>query len=226
MKQQKLSEPIEKALAEDIAEGNFNPGDMLPSERELMERFAVGRPSIREALFSLSKRGLIEVGSGRRPRVLEPSFDVVTHELDLIVRQVLNKQSNVANLMELRRVIERALARKLAVEITDAQIEILGAKLQANRDALPDLELFWTTDSDFHASIAAECGNPIFPVIVNALLNWLIIQRRVTLSQPGRPEMALKFHEQIFDAIARHDPDAAEERMNAHLLSVETGVPT
>ena len=224
MKQQKLYEQVEQVLSDEIAEGIYKPGDPLPAERELMERFEVGRPSIREALFSLSKRGLIEMGSGRRPRVLEPSFDTIIHELDVIVRQVLNNKSNIFHLMELRRILECALARKLAAEATQDQIQELQSKLDANEQALGHLGRFWKTDSEFHSTIARMNGNPVLPIIVDVILNWLIDNRRVTLSAPGSDMQAFSFHKKIFEAISSRDPDRAEKHMEDHLLNVEERV--
>lgn len=221
MKQQKLYEQVEQVLSEEIAEGIYKPGDALPPERELMERFDVGRPSIREALFSLSKRGLVEMGSGRRPRVLKPSFDTIIGELDVIVRQVLNDTSNIAHLMELRRILECALARKLASEVTDDEIVELKAKLDENQKALGSLHQFWATDSEFHSMIARMSGNPVLPTIVDVILSWLIENRRVTLSAPGSDKMAFKAHQKIFEGISTRNPDLAEESMKEHLLSVE-----
>jgi len=224
MKHQKLYQQVEAVLAEEIAEGIFKPGDPLPAERELMERFGVGRPSIREALFSLSKRGLIEVGSGRRPRVLEPGFEIVLSELDVIARQALRKSENVFHLMELRRILECALVRKLALEASDEQIKELKEKLDANEAALGNLQQFWRTDSEFHKAIARMSGNPVLPAIVEAVLTWLIDNRRVTLAMPGSAERALKHHQTIYNAISARLPDAADQAMAAHLISVEERV--
>lgn len=224
MKPQKLFEQVEEILSNEIAEGVFKPGDALPPERVLMERFEVGRPSIREALFSLSKRGLIEVGSGRRPRVLQPSFNTVLRELDLTVRQILNVKSNIFYLMELRRILECALARKIAADATEEQIEELRIKLTNNKNMLGHLDKFWKTDAEFHSTIARLSGNPLLPVIVDTILNWLIHNRRVTLSEPGRDKDAYNDHKRIFDGISQKDPDLAEEMMKQHLLNVEKRV--
>ncbi|WP_282610318.1 FCD domain-containing protein [Pelagibius sp. Alg239-R121] len=224
MKQIKLYEQVEETLAEEIANGVYQPGDALPTERELMERFDVGRPSVREALFSLSRRGLIEAGSGRRPRVLQPSFNVVLRELNLIVRQVLNSPENIVHLMEIRRLLESALARKAAVEATDTQIAELKSRLEANRQALGYLQKFWETDTAFHAAIARMSGNPITPTVIDAVLEWLIDNRRVTVSEVGSDERAYHQHKAIFEAIAARDPDKAEAAMEAHLLYVERQV--
>jgi DNA-binding FadR family transcriptional regulator len=224
MKHTKLYQQIEQALSEEIAEGIYKPGDTLPTERDLMERFGVGRPSIREALFSLSRRGLVELGSGRRPRVAEPSFDIVMGELDVLARQALRNSDNLFHLMELRRILECALVRKLALEISDKQINELHQRLEENEEALGDLIKFWRTDSEFHKTIARMNGNPLLPTLVDALLSWLIDNRKVTLSMPGSAERALKDHKAIFNAIRAHQPEAADMAMATHLISVEERV--
>ena len=224
MKPQKLYQQVEEILSEEIAEGVYKPGDALPPERDLMERFGVGRPSIREALFSLSKRGLIELGSGRRPRVVEPNFDIVLGEIDVLARQALRREDNLFHLMELRRILECALARKLALEATNEQISELKEKLDANEAALGDLKRFWRTDSEFHKAIARMNGNPLLPTIVEAVLTWLIDNGKVTLAMPGSAERALKDHKTIYNAISARQPDAADHAMAAHLISVEERV--
>ncbi len=224
MKPLKLYQQIEEALSEEIAEGTYKPGDAMPPERDLMERFGVGRPSIREALFSLSKRGLIELGSGRRPRVLEPNFDVVLGEIDVIARLALRRDDNLFHLMELRRILECALVRKLALEATEEQISELKEKLIENEAALGDLQKFWKTDSEFHKSIARMSGNPLLPTIVESVLTWLIDNRKVTLAMPGSADRALKDHTIIFNAISARQPDAADQAMANHLISVEERV--
>jgi DNA-binding FadR family transcriptional regulator len=222
--QTKLYEQIEEALATEIAHGIYKPGDFLPTERELMERFDVGRPSVREAIFSLARRGLVMAGSGRRPRVLEPSFDTVIGELNLIVRQVLQKPDNIFHLLEVRRFLECALARKAASEATDTQIAQLRNCLAANRDALGNMRRFWETDVNFHAYIARMSGNPILPVIVDTVLDWLINNRRITLTSENSDEVAYGHHDTIFQAIEARDPDRAEAAMENHLAVVERRV--
>ena len=69
IRRRKLYEEVMKGREEMIQDGQFGLGDFLPSERELMQHFGVGRPAVREALFALQRMGLVVVATGERPRV-------------------------------------------------------------------------------------------------------------------------------------------------------------
>ena len=71
----KLSEMVEEELEQMIRRGEFGEGGQLPSERELMAFFNVGRPSVREALAALKRKGLVQINNGERARVSRPSAD-------------------------------------------------------------------------------------------------------------------------------------------------------
>ena len=226
MQQTKLYEQVEAVLAEEIAAGVYAPGDALPAERELMERFSVGRPSIREALFSLAKRGMIQAGSGRRPRVLQPSFDNVLGELNFVARQALRDKENIERLVDLRGLLEGAVARRAALVATPEQVKNLRAKLAANHAAIGTFEPFWESDLEFHSAIAEIANNPLVPVIVNAVLKWLIEQQRVTIRKPGIDKKSYGQHVDIVKAIAEGNPDAAERAMRVHIDYILSNLQT
>ena len=69
----KLADEVRERLLAMIRTGELRPGDRLPSERDLMERFAVGRPAVREALQSLGSAGLIEINPKAASGVILPS---------------------------------------------------------------------------------------------------------------------------------------------------------
>ena len=75
VRRRKLYEEVADQLERMIHDGEYAPRDQLPSERELMRQFGVGRPAIREALFHLRKMGLVEIRSGERARVTQPTPD-------------------------------------------------------------------------------------------------------------------------------------------------------
>jgi len=73
----KLSEMVEEELEQMIRRREFSEGEQLPSERELMTFFNVGRPSVREALAALKRKGLVQINNGERARVSRPSADTI-----------------------------------------------------------------------------------------------------------------------------------------------------
>ncbi|WP_302675393.1 GntR family transcriptional regulator, partial [Stenotrophomonas sp. GbtcB23] len=87
-------------MATEIVDGKYDDTGLLPAERKLMERYDVGRPAIREAIFALARRGLVEQRQGRRVRVLKPNVRHVVSELELVVRGVLRDSTSPGHLME------------------------------------------------------------------------------------------------------------------------------
>ena len=221
IRRRRLYEEVERRLEEEIASGRLKAGDAIPSERELMQHFGVGRPAIREAILSLQRKGLLRVGAGERTRVSRPTIDAIVHGVSGAVSLMLADEQGVRELQQARRFFECALARHAAKEATSADIARLAGRLTANRGALKHPGEFERTDVEFHYELALIARNPIFSALHQATVGWLIGQRTLSLMQPGAMRAAYRFHEQICQAIAAHDPDQAEARMKAHLLSVE-----
>lgn len=221
IERRRLYEEVERRLVEEITSGRLRAGDAMPSERDLMQRFGVGRPAIREALLSLSKKGLVRVWAGERTRVSRPTIDAVVQGISGPVAMMLGEPEGVRHLQHARRFFECALVRHAAREARNEQITQLRARLVANQKALEDPVEFERTDVDFHYELALIAGNPIFSALHQATVGWLTQQRTISLLQPGALKAAYRFHARIFEAIARRDPDAAEEAMRAHLASVE-----
>lgn len=85
----KLSEMVEEELEQMIRRHEFGEGEQLPSERELMAFFNVGRPSVREALAALKRKGLVQINNGERARVSRPSADTIISELSGMAKDFL-----------------------------------------------------------------------------------------------------------------------------------------
>jgi len=221
IRRRRLYEEVEQRLQEEIASGRLKAGDPMPSERDLMQHFGVGRPAIREALLALQRKGLLRIGAGERTRVSQPTAAAVVEGVSGAVSLMLANPQGVRNLQHARRFLECALARHAAAEATAAQVARLEHRLAANRAAIIDMRAFERTDVEFHYELAQIAGNPIFASLHQATVGWLTQQRTITLMRPGALRGAYRFHEEIYQAIAAHDADLAESRMKAHLLSVE-----
>ncbi len=221
IKAERLYEQVERILAKEIAGGKYDEAGYLPSERKLMDRFGVGRPAIREALFSLERRGLAIRQLGRRVQPLKPGFETVIQQLDLVVESSLRNRANLRHLMELRRFIESSLAEKAAHTATEKDIAKLRSILAEAQDSISDQDRFWKTDIAFHEALAEISHNPILPEIVKAIARWLIGERRITLPDEGRNKKVCAQHEAIVDAIEGRDGRAAAEAMIRHFQDTE-----
>lgn len=212
-----LSEQVAEQLEAEILGGRLSENDQLPSERELMEQFGVGRPAVREALFHLQQLGLIAINSGTRARVIRPTADAVMARLSGVTRQLLSKPDGQQYFQEARATFEISLARYAARHASDEDLTRLRDALQANRDAIGDEARFKRSDNDFHGVLASIGRNPIFDAIHVALSEWLDDRRAQVLQQKDEDKAATAAHTEIIDAIESRDPDAAEAAMRRHL---------
>lgn len=220
IRRKRLSEEVLARLEDMILSPRYKPGDQLPSERQLMEQFGVGRPAVREALYSLQKMGLLEIKSGERGRVTKPTPRILLNELGGAARHLLAEPEGEVHFQEARTFFEVGLARHAAEHASPEDIEDLRTALEANKAALGDLDAFERTDVDFHYVLAKISRNPIFMAIHDAVVEWLTKQRSLTLRNPGADKMAYQSHKDIFDAVVGKDPERAEAVMRDHLGTV------
>lgn len=214
----KLSDEVLERLLRLISEGNLKPGDTMPSEREMMERFGVGRPAIREAMQSLSNMGLVSISHGERARVQELTAQSIIKQVDLSAHIMLSRSSDsLEHLKNARLFFERGMVREAAAKATPADIETLRAIVAQQRASLGRADQFMTADMRFHTRIAAISGNPIFVSVSEAMLGWLKAYHVELLFWSGKETFTIGEHEQIIAAIEKGDADAAEEALVIHL---------
>jgi GntR family transcriptional repressor for pyruvate dehydrogenase complex len=216
----RLFEQISDRLERRIRERELAAGAELPSERDLMREYGVGRTAVREALFHLQRMGLVELKAGARARVVNPHPRAVVTALAGSARYLLSAPEGMRHFQEARIFFETGLARDAARRASAADIANLRAALEANRAAIGDIRRFGETDLGFHFAIAQIPRNPIYEALHEAILEWLIDQRQVTLSYPGQNRVAFAAHEAIFQAVAAHDGNGAADLMRDHLEQV------
>ncbi|WP_431225092.1 transcriptional regulator NanR [Serratia sp. L9] len=218
----KLSQMVEEELEQMIRRREFSEGEQLPSERELMTFFNVGRPSVREALAALKRKGLVQINNGERARVSRPSADTIIGELSGMAKDFLAHPDGITHFEQLRLFFESSLVRHAAEHATDEQIERLAKALELNSQSLDNNALFIRSDIEFHRVLAEIPGNPIFMAIHVALLDWLIAARPEVQAKELHEHNDLSYqqHIEIVNAIRNRDPNAADSALRAHLESV------
>lgn len=214
----KLSDEVLDRLLRLISEGNLKPGDAMPSERVLMERFGVGRPAIREAMQSLANMGLVTISHGERARVQELTAQSIIRQVDLSAHIMLQRSSDsLEHLKAARLFFERGMVREAAAKARPEDVARLRAIVEEQRALLGKAEEFMAADMRFHIEIAGISGNPIFVSVSEAMLGWLKAYHTELLLWSGKENFTLAEHGMIVDAIAAGDADAAEAAMVKHL---------
>ncbi len=214
----KLSDEVFDRLKRMITTGEVRTGDAMPSERELMERFGVGRPAIREAMQSLSNLGLLTISHGERARVCALTARSITHQVDIAAQIMLaTSPGSLDHLKTARLFFERGMAREAAGHASEDDVARLRDLIVKQRALLGDAERFIAADMEFHIAIASLAGNPIFTAVSEAMLGWLKRFHTELLIWSGKETHTLAEHEAIVARIASRDAAAAEQAMAEHL---------
>ena len=202
--------------------GEILEGEHLPSERELMVMFDVGRPSVREALTALAHKGLVKIASGERAKVTRPSATTIISTLSGISKDFLAEPQGIRYFEQLRQFFESSLVRYAAENATKEQLASLESALNLNKKAVNDGEKFARTDIFFHRVIAEIPGNPIFVAVHQAVVDWLIGARPDIARRKERLKTAYKEHEAIFESIRCRDVEGSDRAVKAHLEHLYT----
>jgi DNA-binding FadR family transcriptional regulator len=214
----KLSDEVFDRLERMITSGELKPGDEMPSERVLMERFGVGRPAIREAMQSLASMGLVNISHGERAKVLKLTAKSIFRQVDLTAKIMLSQSSDSLEHLKTTRIFfERGMAREAALKTTQEDVDDLRDIIERQRRSLGKAEEFISADMQFHTRIAQISGNPIFVAVSEAMLAWLKAYHTEMLIWTGKEKFTLVEHEEILDRLAANDADGAEAAVLKHL---------
>lgn len=218
----RLSDQVAAELEALIVSGDLAAGQTLPSERDLMQLFGVGRTSIREALFALQRKGVVAAQPGMRPVVCAPNAEVIVAELSGTVRLFLATEPGMREFQQARRVFEPAIARFAAQHATDDDRERIATAHAACAGALATPQRFVDADVDFHFAIVQATHSQLLIALHRAVLDWLREQRTISIEPAGSAQAAQRAHRRVLEAILARDPDAAEQAMQRHLDEVES----
>ena len=215
---QKLPQIIEDRLLELIREKQLRPGDNMPSERELMALYQVGRPAVREAMQNLQRMGLVDIRHGERPKIAEPTLQSLVDQMGVSMQHILtHSESSFRYLKEARATLEAEMARIAARLRTDDDIKRLKEILKQQTANQTNPQRFLSLDGDFHRTIAGISKNPIFESVTFAIFGWLSVFHVDLVRKQGLEALTLEEHEAILTAIEAGDESAAAEAMRNHL---------
>lgn len=208
---------IVEELSHEIRMGSLKPGERLPSEKGLGQRFGAGRSSVREALQILSGRGLVDTRAGRGTFVADfsaPEIDSMTNFWDS------RHQVALGHVVETRLALEPWAAAMAAARADGEGLEQVGSTLEQMEDAVKADSLSGRVFADiaFHDRVFAAAGNPLYRSIYRGIEPLLFDVRRMGLRSSDRAQKVLEAHSDIYEALVKKEPDRAAERMCGHIL--------
>jgi GntR family transcriptional repressor for pyruvate dehydrogenase complex len=221
VKRSRIYEHIVDQIHALIREGRWAPGDQIPPERELAERFRVSRTSVREALRALEMQGIIESRQGGGTFVRTADTEALVPPL---AAAILRGQRELTEVLEVRELIEPGIARMAAVRATAEHVAELQQLLERQRECIAAGRPFVDEDTAFHYTLARAADNHILLRLHNVILDLLRESRQSYLHVPDRPQMSLRGHEAILAAVIEHNPEAAHAASMAHISQVRDGI--
>ena len=217
VRRDKVYEGVAKQIERLILK-KLQPGDKLPSERELAEMLRVSRSSIRDAIRSLELMGMVEPRQGAGTIVREISAESLINPLANAVKR---KSELIHELLDFRMMLEPQLASRAATRVSPDEVTEMEEILGRQEKKLNSGESTVGEDSEFHYAIALASGNSVVLKVLDTLMDLLRDSRERSLQVEGRPQKSLDGHRRILAAIKRHDSDAAKVAMRRHIEDVE-----
>jgi DNA-binding FadR family transcriptional regulator len=223
-----LKDHVVHGLGSEIVCGRLRPGDVLPSEDVLLAKYDVSRTVLREALNSLSARGLVDArpkrGTVVRPRSEWSQLDpAVLHWSGGAQGSAPDDaaQRLIEQLMQVRRIVEPGGAALAARCRTDGDITLMEASFEGMARA-EVAEDFMEADLAFHVACLHAAHNDFLLPVANAIRTAMMTSLRVTNRDPQENRaVSLPLHEAILVAIRHRNPDAARAAMERHLDDTE-----
>jgi GntR family transcriptional regulator, transcriptional repressor for pyruvate dehydrogenase complex len=213
----RISEIIVEQIRLLMRQGQLKPGDRLPAERDLCERFGVSRVTVREALRMLESAGLVEIRVGARGGafVTAPSSNRVGEGLtDLLTLSVIS----AADVTEVRLILEVGIVPLVVERATEEDLEDLEKICERSEAALRKGEYSMRMSLEFHTRVAQATHNPALEMLVESFRGPILMsleQAREVAPEMG--EVGTKEHEQFVQAVRRRDAAEASRLMRVHL---------
>ena len=208
-------EQVFEQLQSLLIEGEWKPGDKIPSENELAETFGVSRMTIRQAMQKLKALGLIETRTGSGSFVREVTADDSLQ--DLIPLMYIGSTTQV-QVFQFREMIDTESVRLATPLVTENDLARVDRILeQMKKDAAKDdVTAFSRHDLKFHMKLVELSGNPLMIRAYQILLPVLSDSMHSVIEKM-KFTPALDYHARILEAMKEKDPDKAEQLMREHI---------
>jgi GntR family transcriptional repressor for pyruvate dehydrogenase complex len=216
-----LSDKVVEQLTEAIVSHRLAPGERLPSERDLGDKFQVSRTVVREAIRSLAARGLVRVTSGRGVEVNELGSEHVADSMRLVVRG--REGLDYGKVNEVRTALEVQTAGLAAERAKPQDIERLERLCDDHERSLRsgDMGNASEVDFQFHRELTRAADNDLLLGMLDSIADVLREVRNQSMNLPHVGEEGLEAHRRILKSVKAKNPAAARKAMTEHLAEAE-----
>lgn len=213
---QKTALLLAQRIVGEITDRGLGAGSSLPSEKAMLEQYAVARGTLRETLRFLEIQGVIlmKTGPGGGPVVATPSSRPLASNIALLLQRT---DTPFRAVVEARLTLEPALAAAAAERIGEEELTALNQSVEVMRDQINVLDVFLLENERFHSLIAFAGGNQIFISFIESL-GWIFDATSLGVVYPEKARLAVcEEHARIYQALAAHNPEEAAESMLSHV---------
>lgn len=222
----KMSDQVAAQIRRMIARGELIDGDWLPTEAELIERFGVSRPTLREAFRLLEGDSLVTIRRGPPggARVTLPGPDAVAGLFGMIL---MLSGTTIGDVWDARLTIEPPAVRRLAESATKDVLKELDAEVERVGAAIDDPREFSKAGVRYHVKLVELSGNHTLTAVIGMLSEIIERELAKSLAEIGLDSdevrranrRALRGYEKIAELIRAGDGEAAERAWRDHMKS-------
>jgi GntR family transcriptional regulator, transcriptional repressor for pyruvate dehydrogenase complex len=217
------SKPLAARLMAFIAERRLQSGDRLPSERELAERFGIGRNAVREAIATLTALGVVESrpqsGIYLREIRRQSSFEA------LVMRSRLGRAptlSEISETMEVRAVLERIAVELACARRDDEDLATLDRILKETERVIDEKGNIADAYKTFRLALVSAAHNAILLRVLNASYEFTQARRRLYFAHLQRAKTSHRQHKAIVEAVRARDAPRATKLIDDHMANVQS----
>jgi GntR family transcriptional regulator, transcriptional repressor for pyruvate dehydrogenase complex len=203
---------LTRRLLDYIFSGSIQPGEKLPTERQLQEALNVGRSSIREAVKVLNVLGILEVKQGDGTYLTKADSGLL---LETIEWGLLLGQKRTMDVIEARHDIEIAIVKYAAERGTEEELNELWSILEKLK--VSTKSDFVELDIAFHVKLAEMAKNSALKSVLLSLQSLLRTWIKTVIDVAPNTTFSYEDHYDIYVALADHDPEKAEIAMKKHM---------
>jgi GntR family transcriptional repressor for pyruvate dehydrogenase complex len=212
MSKELIYEKVYNQIKQRIVEGDWKPGEKIPTVPQLAQDLEVGISSVREAIRILEKQKILKIIQGSGTFISDHElWNSPSDQFDFMTN------ASLLQLSESRLVIEPELAALAAKNATEEEVTLIKKNANEMAKSYKNNKQIILKDIQFHYYIAKASRNEILFHMMNMIRDLMTDSRRVSSKFPFIAENAVHYHILIANAIAERNPMKARELMSSHI---------